>query len=76
MRSGCRCTIICQLLQRKCWGLCLAVLFTHRKDEYTNKGLDDEADINAEVMGPMALVPLGADDNEPGASACGRSEDS
>nr|XP_016493486.1 PREDICTED: uncharacterized protein LOC107812830 [Nicotiana tabacum] len=35
----------------------------------------NEGDVDTEVTGPMALVPLGADDNEPGASAGGHSDD-
>lgn len=37
------------------------------QDENTNVGSDDEGDADAEVTGPMALIPLVVDDDEPGA---------
>nr|XP_018632695.1 uncharacterized protein LOC108948265 [Nicotiana tomentosiformis] len=46
------------------------------EDENTHKGSDNEDEIGDEVTGTMALVPLGADDdNEPRAAASGHSEE-
>lgn len=45
------------------------------EDENTNKGSNDEGDVDDEVIGPMALVPLGEDDDEVGASGGGRFDD-
>lgn len=45
------------------------------EDENTVAGLDDEGDADDEVTRPMVLVPLGADDDEPGALAGGQSDD-